>query len=266
MDHFSDTANELDPARFYRASSAQYRAPVAVSACLTGQHVRYDGRGYDLPAIEWLAGALSLRPICPEVGAGLTVPRPPVQLVASNMEAQPRARGRDDSSLDVTQKLLNFAEITTAQPTVMSMLCGYIWKSRSPSCGLDSTPLFDTANVQIGRTSGIQAAHFQRTLPWLSYCEESALIDRRAARVFVLRCRLVFDVMYAEEADLPAHLQAQHRHYHFLTERFSQSEQIALSECAAADRRTDYLTLLQHGCSRLQPEQLLELFINIPHR
>jgi len=257
MDHFNDTTCEFNPARFYHPQSAQARATVGVSACLTGQPVRYDGRDRYLPAIELLATALRLTPICPEVGAGLTVPRPPVQLIASRSDSQPSARGRDDSSLDVTQKLLDFAHLSVARAAAQSALCGYLWKSRSPSCGFNSTPLFDESGTQIGQTSGIQAAHFQRAMPWLSYCEELTLIDRLTALAFVLRCRLIFDWMYAGDVELLA----QHRHYRFLIDRLPHSDQIAVDEFAKANHKVNYLTALQHGCAGLQSEQLLELFI-----
>jgi uncharacterized protein YbbK (DUF523 family) len=257
MDHFYDTICRFNPARFYHPQSAHARAAVGVSACLTGQQVRYDGRDCYLPGIEALVAALDLTPICPEVGAGLPVPRPPVQLIANDSGSQPRARGRDDSSLDVTQQLLDFAHLSVTRAAAQSALCGYLWKSRSPSCGFNSTPLFDASGTQIGQTSGIQAAHFQRAMPWLSFCEESTLIDRRAALTFVLRCRLVFDWMYTGDVELLT----QHRHYRFLIDSFANSDQIAVSEFAETNHKVNYLTALQHGCAGLQPGQLLELFI-----
>jgi uncharacterized protein YbbK (DUF523 family) len=258
MDQFcSIPAEQFNSNRFYYPQSAQSRATVAVSACLMGQRVRYDGNDRYLPVIEWLSTMLQLIPICPEVGAGLGVPRPPVQLVAANA-ATIEARGRDDAALDVTPQLQTFAHASVTQFNAQQILCGYLWKSRSPSCGYGSTPLFDQAGVQISTASGIQAAHFQRMLPWLSYCEESNLIDRLAALTFVLRCRLVFDWMYAGAVELAA----QHRHYHFLIDRFTHNEQILLARLAASDARADYLTALQQSCARLPPGQLLDLFIN----
>jgi uncharacterized protein YbbK (DUF523 family) len=274
MDQFcSIPAQQFNSNRFYYPHSAQWRATVAVSACLTGQRVRYDGNDRYLAAVEWLTPLLQLIPICPEVGAGLTVPRPPVQLVLTDT-ATLQARGRDDPDLDVTQQLQKFAQTSAAQFNTAQTLCGYLWKSRSPSCGYGSTPLFDQTGEQIGTSSGFQAAHFQRTLPWLSYCEESNLLDQQTALTFVLRCRIVFDWMYAgalEPAtefpkqiptERPATISAQHRHYHFLIERLSGNEQTLLAQLAATDNRSDYLTAFQQSCMRLPAEQLLDLFFN----
>jgi uncharacterized protein YbbK (DUF523 family) len=260
MDHFYNSSiGTFNSDRFYHPHSAEVRATVAVSACLTGERVRYDGNTRYLPAVEWLGAALHLVPICPEVGAGLTVPRPPVQLVVTDGPgAMPHALGRDDPNLDVTPQLQAFALTSSTQLIAAQTLCGYLWKSRSPSCGYGSAPLFNTAGIQIGQTNGIQAAHFQRALPWLSYCEESNLLDTETALAFVLRCRLVFDWMYAGATELFA----QHQHYRFLLEQLTHNEQMSLTQLAIANNRTDYLAVLQRSCARLPTEQLLKLFIS----
>ena len=55
---------------------------VAVSECLIGNAVRYDGghRRSALPHDE-LGGLFTWQPICPEVGIGMGVPREPIHLV-----------------------------------------------------------------------------------------------------------------------------------------------------------------------------------------
>ena len=75
--------------------------PVAISACLTGEAVRYDGSGAAdaLPRRE-LAGVFEYIAVCPEVGIGMGVPRPPIRLVGAASKL--RAVGIDDPGLDVT--------------------------------------------------------------------------------------------------------------------------------------------------------------------
>lgn len=248
MDHFSSTHSELAHVRFYHPHSASARPRVAVSACLSGERVRYDGASRYLPALAWLERHLHLVPICPEVGAGLSVPRPPVQLVARSAGSLPLAVGRDDPTLDVTDALARFGHDSLVELNAAGPLCGYLLKSRSPSCGLGSTPLFDADGVETGTTSGIQAAHFQTRLPWLSYCEETSLVDRESALAFELRCRLVFDWLHAGDATLPQLLQ----HYCLPFER------LAL-EPALSDK-TACLAALQRSCAQLPPAGLLEIF------
>lgn len=255
MDHFPSGRSILTRARFYHPDSADARPRVAVSACLAGERVRYDGASRYLPAFSWLAQHLEFVPVCPEVGAGLSVPRPPVQLVTGHADSDTRALGRDDPTLDVTAALAKFARTSAAELNATGQLCGYLLKSRSPSCGLDSTPLFAADGIQTGTTSGIQAAYFQSRLPWLSYAEETHLVDREAALAFELRCRLVFDWLYAGNTP-PAELL---RHYRRLFERLALSP---VASAAQPSARTTCLTALQRACAQLPPTQLLELFSN----
>lgn len=189
------------PWAFLNPARATQRVPVAISACLVGERVRYDGTDKRLgPGIGgMLASNLTLMPVCPEIGAGLGVPRPPVQLVLT--DAGMRALGRDDPTLDVTSALSGFAASQAEQlATRNPPLCGYIWKSRSPSCGLGSTPLFGTAAArgslrQIGTADGLQAAAVNRRLPWLVMEEETTLTEADAISRFVLACRIVAEVL-----------------------------------------------------------------------
>ena len=239
---------------FFTPDSADARAAIGVSACLLGQPVRYDGGAKYLAATATLREALELLPICPEVGAGLSVPRPPVQLVAGR-DGEVRARGRDDSTLDVTEPLQRFAAVALAEARTRR-LCGYLWKSRSPSCGMGSTPLFAASGAETGRGSGIQAAHFLHELPWLACCEETDLHDETAITSFILRCRLMFDL--TRSAQTP--LRALHEHYGFLREHFDAATGAALATAVDDLAEEDYLTAFQRGCSQVSGEELLNLF------
>lgn len=244
----------FQPARFFDRRSATQRAAIAVSACLTGEKVRYDGADKRLPACALLDRELTLIPICPELGAGLGVPRPPVQLIKIGDEV--RAQGRENRQLDVTAALHHFATRSLQQLSREHLLCGYLWKSRSPSCGLGSTPLFDAVGVEIGYASGIQAGYFRQHLPHIIHCEERALTTASAACHFVLRCRLVFDVLSAAAASLPA----LHHHYAFLHENFDAASTRALQELSLTQHNTAYLAVLLTGCSRISEDVLLKLF------
>lgn len=255
MDQFSDNLGKpaFTRSRFYFAASADVRPLVAVSACLNGERVRYDGDSRHVPAATWLAASAQLVPICPEVGAGLGVPRPPVQLVRTT--AGCRALGRDDPTLDVTQPLEEFARRSSDRLRALRA-CGYLLKSRSPSCGFGSTPLFDADGQQVDTTSGIHAEYMQRQLPWLSFAEETALVDRPAVLAFELRCRLVFDWLHAGDAT-PATL---HRHYRFLLDLLDDAARAQLEQHLAAADAAGCVAALQTGIARLPPGALIGLF------
>src|SRR5690625_7466210 len=71
---------------------------VAVSACLTGQAVRYDGgHRHQAELLDALADRLELLPLCPEFRLG--IPRPPVQRVLTRQgRSEERRVGKEWST------------------------------------------------------------------------------------------------------------------------------------------------------------------------
>ncbi|QJX02699.1 DUF523 domain-containing protein [Alcanivorax sp. IO_7] len=100
------------------------RPRVGVSACLMGEPVRHDGghRRHGL-VHDQLAPLVRLTRVCPEVGIGLPVPRPPIQVVDLNGEH--RVRGVAHPERDVTEALRDQARHLDAP------LSGFVFKSRS---------------------------------------------------------------------------------------------------------------------------------------
>jgi uncharacterized protein YbbK (DUF523 family) len=240
------TLPAFDPSCFLHPHSATARVPVAISACLTGAAVRYDGDHKYQPAVgDWLQPQLELLPVCPEVGANLGVPRPPVQLVRRD-NGEVSARGRDDTRLDATAALAGFARDSSTALRGRG-ICGYLWKSRSPSCGLGSTPLFDPAGAEIGRSSGLQAAWVQRELPWLAMAEETDVQSADGAWRFLLGCRLVFDALRAG-APTP---QALAQHQRPLRSELPPERQAQLERAAMMGEVERYVVLLLAACAGL---------------
>ena len=144
---------------------------VGVSRCLLGDTVRYDGNASaHAIVIEQLGKHFELIPVCPEVEAGLSIPRPPVQLTRSI--DQPRLTGRDDPAIDVTNLMLNYCK---RKPAELSDLCGYVFKSRSPSCGLNSTPVFLDGICATDTSRGVFARAMCKAYPGLPVIEETEL-------------------------------------------------------------------------------------------
>ncbi len=144
---------------------------IALSSCLLGHAVRYDGldkRNDRL--IENLGDTFDLVAVCPEVMAGLGVPRAALQLVKVDTEI--RALGVDDEQLDVSSGIINVAkEFMQARDSI----CGLILKSRSPSCGLGSAKLFDRENNHIGYDSGLFASYVKQQKPGFPIIEDVQL-------------------------------------------------------------------------------------------
>ena len=143
---------------------------IGVSQCLLGDAVRYDGQSKPCAEVRKLGALFELIPICPEVEAGLTTPRPPVQLTG-NIE-QPRLVGRDDPNIDITDLMHDYC---LKKIPDLNELDGIILKSRSPSCGLNSTPFFIDGDCITETSSGVFAQAVQAAYPNLPMIEETQI-------------------------------------------------------------------------------------------
>lgn len=158
---------------------------VGVSACLLGAPVRYDGQS---KPDEWirrvLASVADLVPLCPETGAGLPVPRPPVRLV--KLRGGIRALGIEDPQRDITGIVEQWSQ---SMREVLDGLDAVILKSRSPSCGLGSALLQLPNGESLGLTSGLFASFLSAEYPDLVLIEETALVSPRAREHFLRTLR-----------------------------------------------------------------------------
>lgn len=160
---------------------------IGVSACLLGRPVRYNGERKHAPDItDMLAQHVQFDERCPEVGIGLPVPRPPIQAVeSSSMESGAtrniRIVGIEQPENDFTDALTQYAQ------HMPSTLHGFVLKARSPSCGVNTTPLVNQHGKPVRLISG-QFAHTLHTrFPCMPICDESTLTNNEAIFAFVLR-------------------------------------------------------------------------------
>jgi uncharacterized protein YbbK (DUF523 family) len=168
------------------------KIPVGISSCLLGEQVRYDGgHRYDPFINKQLADYFEFRPFCPEVAIGLGIPRAPIQLVKTASGV--RVKGVDNPALDVTDRLAHYG-LQVAQD--MDDICGYIFKARSPSCGMEHVKTW-RENGAPDRSDGIgvYAQAIMRAHPNLPVEEEDqlndpALCDNFIEQVFTFHRRL----------------------------------------------------------------------------
>ena len=137
--------------------------PLGVSACLVGENVRYDGgHRADLFVTEKLSPAFELVPVCPEIFLG--APRAPINLYRVNGVV--RAIPDTEEKADVTDKIASYASAT---PNV----CGYVLKSRSPSCAVDSAIVGGGEKGEMA--SGVFTAEIIKNDPLTPLIEEESL-------------------------------------------------------------------------------------------
>ena len=149
-----------------------------VSACLTGETVRYDGKNKPSDYITGqLAKAFDLVSVCPEFESKLGVPREAIRL-CGNPEA-PEVRGVV-SNLDRTALLRDW--LTRRMPELAELEpAGFVLKSKSPSCGLYPVPVM--GSEQPG--AGIFASCVVQAFPELAIASEKQLQDRFGRQKFL---------------------------------------------------------------------------------
>lgn len=152
---------------------------IGISSCLLGEPVRYDGgHKRDNLIIETLGRLFAFVPVCPEVAIGLGVPRAPIRLVGD--PHAPRALGVDDATLDVTGKLSAYGVRMARE---LDGISGYIFKSRSPSCGLQGVEVYPYGAT----AAGLYARAFMDIQALLPVAEESQLADPALRDDFIER-------------------------------------------------------------------------------
>ncbi len=162
--------------------------PLAISECLLGTEVRYDGSGARSSCPHSaLDGLFEYRGICPEVGIGMGVPREPIRLVGS-MDA-PRAVGVKQPEQDFTAPLTAYGARTAAE---LTDVCGYIFMKGSPSCGLFRVKVYPQEAGKVTgapdmRGRGLHAAAVTEALPNLPVEENGRLHDVVLRENFVTR-------------------------------------------------------------------------------
>jgi uncharacterized protein YbgA (DUF1722 family)/uncharacterized protein YbbK (DUF523 family) len=115
------------------AETAMKRVKLGVSACLIGEKTRYDGQDKMDPLLtETMGRHVEFVPVCPEVECGLGVPREPMRLekgVDGCVRLIVVKTGKDMTPLMERVSSDIIVQLGT------EALWGFIFKSRSPSCG-----------------------------------------------------------------------------------------------------------------------------------
>ncbi len=99
---------------------------ILVSACLAGVECRYDGSSFPIPEVVEMVRRGEAIPICPELLAGLPIPRPP----AEHRDGKIVSKNGQDFTADYLSGAKIGAEIAQLIACKKAIL-----KSRSPSCG-----------------------------------------------------------------------------------------------------------------------------------
>ncbi|THB76537.1 MAG: DUF1722 domain-containing protein [Desulfobacteraceae bacterium] len=157
---------------------------IGISSCLLGNKVRYDGgHAHDRFITQTLGLFARFVPVCPEVECGMSTPREAVRLVGDpeNPRLVTQKGGEDKTGMMNTwidQKIPRLEK---------EDLCGFIFKSRSPSSGLYRIRVYGDEGKVRKVGTGLFANAFTRTFPSIPVEEEGRLQDPKLREHFIER-------------------------------------------------------------------------------
>lgn len=162
---------------------------LGISSCLLGHKVRFDG-GHKLdPFLKDTLGAfVEYVPVCPETELGLGIPREPLRLVGD--PSAPRLV-TVRTGVDHTEAMLEWAAVRV-RALEHEDLCGFIFKSKSPSSGMERVKVYRGTGAPTKDGTGLFAGVFMRRFPLVPVEEEGRLHDpvlreNFIERIFVLK-------------------------------------------------------------------------------
>ena len=172
--------NEITPDTIGEA--APERIKLGVSQCLMGENVRYDG-GHQLDRFirDTLGQYVDFVPVCPEVECGMPVPREAMRLTG-NPESPRLMTIR--TRKDLTEQMLTWAHQKVAELAEME-LCGYIFKSNSPSSGMERVKVYNDKGMPEKTGVGLFARAFMDRFPLLPVEDEGRLHDPKLRENFI---------------------------------------------------------------------------------
>jgi uncharacterized protein YbgA (DUF1722 family)/uncharacterized protein YbbK (DUF523 family) len=157
---------------------------LGISACLLGEEVRYNG-GHQLDRFlrDTLGRYVEYVPVCPEVEAGFSTPREPFRLVGD--PENPRLI-TVDTKVDYTKHMNDWSR-KRASELEGEDLCGFIFKSRSPSSGMERVKVYTEKGMPVKKGVGLFARAFMDRFPLLPTEEEGRLHDPVLRENFIER-------------------------------------------------------------------------------
>lgn len=157
---------------------------IGISTCLLGESVRYDGgHKKDRYLTDTLGRYLEYVPVCPETEYGLGIPREALRLVGD--PDSPRLV-TSRSGIDHTEGMLKYARNRVSE-LEKEDLCGFIFKSKSPSSGMERVKVYNEKGMPVQKGVGIFVRVFMEHFPLIPVEEEGRLHDPVLRENFIER-------------------------------------------------------------------------------
>jgi uncharacterized protein YbgA (DUF1722 family)/uncharacterized protein YbbK (DUF523 family) len=158
------------------------RIKLGISTCLLGENVRYDG-GHKLDRFltDTLGAYVDYVPVCPETDCGLGIPREAMRLVGD--PGSPRLL-TIKTKKDHTDRMLRWAR-KRVKEIEKEDLCGFIFKSKSPSSGMERVKVYNERRMPVKTGVGIFARTFMEHFPLIPIEEDGRLHDPKLRENFI---------------------------------------------------------------------------------
>ncbi|MGR4990466.1 YbgA family protein [Vibrio rotiferianus] len=171
---------------------------VGISSCVLGQRVRFDsGHKISNFVTKELDGYFNFVPVCPEVGVGMSVPRPTIRLV-SNEERIALVETRNPDN-DHTDNMLAYSK-NKVNELEGEQLCGYIVCAKSPTCGMERVKVYSKNNAA-KEGIGLYTRTLMEKMPWLPVEEDGRLNDPVLKENFITRVYCLNDFYESMEGE-----------------------------------------------------------------
>lgn len=228
---------------------------VGISSCVVGQKVRFDGghKGSNFVRVH-LAKVFELTPICPEVGMGMSVPRPTIHL-RDGVDGI-KLTDTKTGELNHTDALNQFFDKVSPQVPEFD---GYILAAKSPTCGMDRIKVYnDAGELQHRKGRGMYAQKLLAAFPSLPVEEDGRLNDHGLRESFIVRVFAHNEYRNKVLADPSINALIKfHSRYKFLVLAFHPQSYKSLGRLVAAASSyeldtllKEYLTLLMFALNR----------------
>lgn len=156
---------------------------LGISSCLLGAKVRYDGgHKLDRYLVDVLGAYVEYVPVCPEVEVGLPVPRDTLRLVEDDHGQVRLVFARTGE--DMTARMDAWARQRIKELEAED-LDGFVFKSKSPSSGMERVKLYAKNGVPRKAGVGLFARRFMEHFPLLPVEEEGRLHDPALRENFI---------------------------------------------------------------------------------
>lgn len=170
------------------------KAKVGISSCVLGEKVRFDsGHKISNFVTKELSSYLEFISVCPEVGIGLSVPRPTIRLI-SNDERIALVETKDETK-DYTDLMIDFSNAQVDRLNQES-LCGYIVCAKSPTCGMERVKVYKNKRAD-KEGVGMYTEILMRRMPWLPIEEDGRLNDPVLRENFISRIYSLQDLYHS---------------------------------------------------------------------